>query len=242
MDKKCKDWIDYWSEDDFWRDSQLWEINSKLFFKRVSQIIKFKKSDSVLDIGCGPGYVEALLAPLVKRVCAVDVAKQFIDICAKRCSSFNNVKLGLLRKDDYTNLEELGGSFSVILCVSVVQHYRNFKEIEALISSVRKIASSGALMLIADLPLERGMLGFIWDAFCSFLLSVRGGYSQILLCTAYYRWFRLTRYKTFCKETGQLYFTSSKIKSLISKLNLNARVIRGGFSVYANRLSLLIQF
>jgi len=235
-------WVDYWSQDDFWKDSQLWEINSKLFFKCASRVIEFKKSDSVLDIGCGPGHVEALLAPLVKSVYAIDVARQFVDICSKRCKDNMNVRVGHLRKDVYTNLEEYAGPFSIILCVSVVQHYRSMSEIEALISSAKKIAFPGAQMLIADLPLERGKLGFIWDALSSYFLSIRKGYAQILLCTAFARWFQQTRYKVFCDKATQLYFTTDKLKLLISRMGLNARIIRGDFSVYANRLSLLIQF
>jgi len=242
MSRKCEDWVDYWSQDDFWRDSHLWEVSSRLFFKCASRIIEFKKSDCVLDIGCGPGYAEVLLAPLVKGIYAVDVAEQFVDMCSKRCKNHKNVSVGCIRKDDYTNLEGLGGQFSVILCVSVVQYYRNMSEIEALISSAKKIASPGAQMLIADLPLERGAMGFLWDAFCSYLLSIREGYAQILLRTAFKRWFRGTRYKVFYDKAEQLYFTTSKLETLINRLNLNARVIRMNFSVYANRLSLLIQF
>jgi SAM-dependent methyltransferase len=239
---KCENWIDYWSQDDFWRDSFLWEINSRLFFKRASRIIEFKKTDCVLDIGCGPGYSEIFFAPLVKSIYAVDVARQFVDICSDRCRNYSNVSAGYLRKDDYTNLEECKGPFSVIFCVSVVQYYRNMNEIEVLISSVKKIASPGARMLIADMPLERGRFGFIWDAFCSYLLSIRHGYTQILLRTALKRWFRETHYKSFYDKAEQLYFTKSLLESLISRLNLNASIIRGDFSVYANRLSLLIQF
>lgn len=240
--KKCLNWVDYWNEDDFWKDSRLWEINSKIFFERASPILEFKKTDSVLDIGCGCGYNEVLLAPLVKNVCAIDVAKQFVDICSNRCKDYLNVKVGHLSKNDYINLEGCGDQFSIILCVSVVQYYKNMGELEALISSVKKIASPGARMLIADLPLERGRLGFIWDAFCSCLLSIRKGYSQILLRTAYERWLQKTDYKSFYDKAVQLYFTKDKLKSLISKLGLNAQIIRGNFSVYANRLSLLIQF
>lgn len=239
---KCQNWIEYWNQDDFWKDSRLWEINSRIFFERANCIIKFKESDCVLDIGCGPGYTETLLAPLVKSVCAIDVAKQFVDICSTRCKNYKNVSVGHLNRSDYTNLEGFKSQFSVILCASVVQYYRSISEIEALISSAKKIASPGAQMLITDLPLERGRLGFFWDALSSYFLSIREGYTQILLRTAYERWLRKTHYKTFYDKAEQLYFTISKLKSLIDRLNLNARIIRENFSVYANRPSLLIQF
>lgn len=237
-----KSWVDYWGQDDFWRDSRLWEISSRLFFERASRIIEFKKTDRVLDIGCGPGYMEAFLAPLVKSVCAVDVASRFVSMCQKRCMNSNNVSVMNLRKDDYTNLEVLAGPFSVILCVSVVQYYRDVGEIEALISSAKKISPPGAKMFIADLPLESGMLGFAWDAVCSYVQGIRRGYAQELLRMALRRWFRITRYKDFYDKTKQLYFTDGMLNSLITRLNLNARIIPGNFSVYANRLNLLIQF
>jgi len=239
---KCENWVDYWSQDDFWKDLRLWEINSRILFKRAKTLIKFQENDSVLDIGCGPGYTDILLAPLVKSVYAVDVAKQFIDLCAKRCKDYKNVSVGNLSRDDYTNLEGFGGPFSSILCVSVVQYYRSMSEVETLISSARKIASPGALMLIADLPLERGRLGFVWDAFCSCLLSIRKGYAQILLHAAFRRWFQGSHYKAFYGKAQQLYFSIGTLESLIKRFNLNAKIIRGTFSVYANRPSLLIKF
>lgn len=236
-----KSWADYWEQDEFWRDSRLWELNSRLFIERASRIIEFKKSDCVLDIGCGPGHTEAFLAPLVKSVCAIDVSNQFVSMCQTRCRNSNNVSVMNLRRDDYTNLDGFPGPFSVILCVSVVQYYRDVSEIEALICSAKKIAAPDAKMLIADLPLDRGVSGFAWDAVCSYIQGIRKGYARELLRMALRRWFGITRYKDFYAKTKQLYFTAGTLNSLITRLNLNARIIPGNFSVYANRTNLLIQ-
>jgi SAM-dependent methyltransferase len=235
-------WIDYWSQDDFWKDAQLWKINSRLFYQSARRFVEFKKTDSVLDIGCGAGYVETLLAPLVKNVYAVDVARQFVEICSQRSQGQSNVKVGYLSKDDYTNLEACPGPFSIILCVSVLQYYKNLSEVESLINSVKKLAGGGAQMLIADLPRKRGKAGFVWDALCSCFLSIRKGYFTTLLSMVYVRWLRNSRYKSFCAQNQQLYFSEDKLKSLVKKLQINARIIKGDFSVYANRLGLLIRF
>lgn len=237
-----KDWVDYWSEDNFWKDSSLWKINSELFFKYASRLVEFKKSDTVLDIGCGPGHIEALIAPLVKNVHAVDIAEQFVDMCSKRCGDKGNVSTGFLKKDDYTDLKGIQGRFSIILCISVVQYYRNISEVESLISSAKRIASPGCRMLIADLPLKRDMPGFLWDTLCSYLLSVREGYAQALLRMAFKRWFSKTSYKSFYDKVEQLYFTKAGLESLVNRLDLDARIIKDNLSVYANRLGLLIKF
>lgn len=242
MGSFIKDWVDYWCSDGFWKNSLLWEINTTLFFKKANRILEFKKNDNVLDIGCGAGYTEQLLSPLVDRMCAVDVAQQFIDLCSERCAQCANVHTKILNKENYTHLEELKGPFSIILCVSVVQYYKSEEEIEALISSAREVAAPGAKMLIADLPLKRNVLGFVWDAVCSFVLSLRGGYAPILMKTAFKRWAQRTSYRDFYNKTRQLYFSRQQLEALVERMNLDAKIIRADFSVYANRLSLLIQF
>lgn len=241
MSKSCKNWIDYWSQDDFWKDSRLWERNSELFFRYANLMVEFKKDDSVLNIGCGSGYLEPLLAPLVKSIQAVDVVEQFVNLCKKRCSNFDNVEVTLLG-DDYTDLSVCRRLFSVILCVSVVQYYRDMSEVEALINSARKVASPGGRMLIADLPLKRGKVGFIWDGLCSFFLSVRERYTWLLIQTFFDRWIRRSYYKLFYDQTEQLYFTIKELEALVQRMGLRAQIIRKNFSVYANRPSLLIYF
>jgi SAM-dependent methyltransferase len=242
MDKENRGWVKYWNQDDFWKNSLLWRVNAEIFLKRAIRLLGLKLSDSVLDIGCGVGYLEFFLSPLVKSICAVDVAQQFVDLAARRCRDCANVEVRRLSEDNYTNLEVCPGPFSVILCVSVLQYYRNLSEVESLIRAVKILAAPGAQMLIADLPVERSKIGFIWDGFCSCVLSIRGGYFRGLLATAYARWLRKSGYKSCYNQTPQLLFTATRLKSLIQKTGLRAKIIKGSFSVYANRLNLLVQF
>ncbi len=242
MDKENRGWVAYWNQDDFWKNSLLWRVNTEIFFKYAKRLLEFKPGDSVLDIGCGAGYLEFFLSPWVKNICAVDVAQQFVDLAARRCCACTNVEIRKLSEDDYTNLGKVPGPFSVILCVSVLQYYRNLSEVESLIRAVKILASPGAQMLIADLPVERSKIGFIWDGFCSCVLSIRGGYFRVLLATAYARWLHKSGYKSCYNQTPQLLFTAAGLKSLIQKTGLRAKIIKGNFSVYANRLNLLVQF
>ena len=120
MNKPYASWIDYWRHDSVLKNFKIWKMNADFFFRRAYQLVSFSKNDSVLNIGCGPGYLEVLLAPIVRDIHAVDIAEQFVTECAERCAHFANVNVALLNKD-YTNLCVLGKSFSLILCISVVQ-------------------------------------------------------------------------------------------------------------------------
>ncbi len=123
MENRQDPWIEYWAQDDFWKDSQLWKINAELFLRRADKILGFTRDESVLNIGCGPGYLEPLLAPKVKRIFALDTAEQFADLCKKNCVNHLNVTVGLLGRN-YTDLTVCDELFSLILCVSVVQYYK----------------------------------------------------------------------------------------------------------------------
>ena len=239
MDNLHENWIQYWEKDDFWKDSTLWKINADLFLRQADKIVGFRKSDTVLNIGCGPGCLEPLLATRVKQLDSVDTAQQFVKLCGSKCSNHPNVTVALLGPD-YTDLTFLSRSYSLILCISVVQYYRDITEIETLITSARRVAMPGARMLIADLPLKRRFIGFAWDSLCSCLLSLSEGYTKHLLCTVLTRSVQRSLYQSFRSKTKELHFDIPLLESLIRRMELNADIVRKNLSVYANRPSLLI--
>ena len=234
-------WIEYWNQDNFWAHSKLWRINAELFFRRAAPIIRFRKTDSVLNVGCGPGYLERHLAPLVETIDALDTSEQFVRLCQKNCEQHPNVTVKLLGKN-YTDSDLFGRRFSLFLAVSVVQYYRSMSEVEALIHSARKVALPGARMLIADLPQKRNALGFARDAWSSLFLSLREGYLPVLLHTAWTQDSSKSTYQSFRKRVEELHFSNQEIQSLVRRMKLDATIIRENLSVYANRPSLLIRF
>ena len=47
---------------------------------------------AVADIGCGTGFLAAALAPLVKRVHAVDASPAMLEVARKNLSQFDNIE------------------------------------------------------------------------------------------------------------------------------------------------------
>jgi len=233
-------WAEYWNRDDFWTRSPLWEVNADLFVKRAESLAVFRPDDRVLNIGCGPGLLEERLASRVRSIRAVDVAPRFVELCRRRCQGRPNVTATLLGSD-YTNLEALGGRYSLFLSVSVVQYYRNLGEIESLIRSAGRCAAPGARMLLADLPLRRGPLGFAWDALGSVAMSLAEGYFPLLTRTALSRWLGPSRYRASRRAMEQISFQYGELEDLRRRLNLNATIIKRSLSIYAHRPSLLIR-
>ena len=234
-------WIQYWNRDDFWGRLKLWELNARVFMRRAEGILEFRKEDSVLDIGSGPGALAFTLSEKVQSVLAVDTSPQFVALTRDRCRNAPNVE-ATLPGSDYTDLSVFGRRFSLLLCISVVQYYNDIDEVEALIRSAKKVALPGGRMLIADLNLKRNRIGFLGDAACSVWKSIQEGYALNLLRIAWNRWVMPSAYRNADASNQLLEFDYADIEALIARMGLKAEIIRHSFSIYANRPSLLIHF
>ncbi len=239
-DTSRNSWIDYWNRDRFWTGNKIWEKNAEIFLRRAEPVVRFLKTDSVLNIGCGPGHLEQLLAPLVSGICAADTSENLVSLCASRCSALTNVRTSLLSRN-YTDLSGLG-RFSVFLCVSVVQYYETLEDVEALIRSARQSALPGARMLIADLPMKRNAAGFFRDVMDSIAFAVKEKYFTVFIQTAWSLLFGADGYRNSSKKFKAHLFTREQIQAWIQKMDLNAEIIDQSVSIYANRPSLLIRF
>ena len=237
-----EDWIGYWEQDTFWSGSRLWKIHADLFLRKAAPILNLQSTDAVLDIGCGPGYLARRIAPRVASVCAVDTSERFVQMCRENCWEIPHVEAMLLGRN-YTDLSIFGRRFSLFLCASVVQYYRDVAEVEALIRSAAAGALPGARMLIADLPLRRGsLLGRVWDGCGSLLIGIQEGYAPELFRSLWIPAEGRAFYGSFRKKVRELTFSIPELKELIQRMKLDAVIIRRGLSLCANRPSLLIRF
>jgi len=241
MISKPTNWIEFFETDEYWMNAELWKVNSQLFFDNVTGILGFKKDDQILNIGCGPGYLENMLAPFVKSIHSIDTASKEVNICKEVCRGQKNVTVELMGSD-YTNLSSYNNKYNIILCNSVVQYYKDLKEIKSLIESARSISSPGTTMLIADLPCKRSSFGTVVDALQSVLMSIQKGYFLILFKNSYIWWVKQRRNKTYFKQYKQLSFSVDNVKDIIHDLNLDADIIHSNLSVYCNRLTIVIRF
>ena len=91
-----------------------------LRFQKVSEIIKSTSSSEVLDVGCGPGWHDFLLAKYNNvNVTGIDVAPNMIKISRKLSSENNmNTKLEFIIADimDY----QFDRDFDTIFALGVV--------------------------------------------------------------------------------------------------------------------------
>ncbi len=234
--KKSKDWIDYWDSDSFF-DHFDWKDFDEFFLTATEAIMNYNSEDVVLDIGCGAGHLEALLKDKVKEIHGVDTSERYIHECREKFRNECNVFFHKLEREDYTDFSFLKKKFSKIICLSVIQYYRNIDDVEMLIKKVERVASPGAQFIIADIITRTSLASDIRD-------YIKGAARRKSLIRSFF-WMisnRKSAYYEFYFSKGLLVLSFEKIHELIDKLNLNAEILDTQLTACENRKHLLIKF
>ncbi|MGD9688232.1 MAG: ArsR/SmtB family transcription factor [Phycisphaerales bacterium] len=120
---------------------------------------------TVADLGCGTGNVSELLAPVVKRVIAVDQSEPMLSAARKRVGSgAKNVEFV---RGDLTALPLADESVDAAICVLVLHH---LPEPEAAVREMARIIRPGGVMLLVDMVSHgresyRHSMGHRWQGF-----------------------------------------------------------------------------
>ena len=115
--------------------------------KTVVENIKphLKKTDRVLEFGCGTGLVGINLAPYVKEVIGIDTSKKMVEKFNEKAK-----KLNLNAKAYQKDIFEIDSKFDVVVSSMTLHH---IKDIKALNKKLQEITNKAFL---ADLVKEDG--------------------------------------------------------------------------------------
>jgi hypothetical protein len=159
-------------------------------------------------------------------------------MCRQRFQGAPNLFFYKLDETNYTDLSLLRPKrFSMIICLSVVQYYKDVGEIERLIEEVRKLALPGARFLIADIPVNSGLARDLWGTFKAGIREA--GFTETLkLLTRAQR----SAYHTTRARQGLLVVPLAELKDVIRRHKLTASVLTTRMSTNENRRHLLITY
>jgi len=110
---------------------------------------KLEPSFTVLDYGCGPGYLAKAVSPNVKRIYAVDISSGAI-ACAKIVNYAGNIEYHDLSKGGLDQIPD--GSVDAIYSYAVVQHVGKAIFETILENCRKKLKLGGKLILHIQFP------------------------------------------------------------------------------------------
>jgi protoporphyrinogen oxidase len=137
------------------------------FWRRARPHLELRPDDVALDFGCGAGHVAEALAGEVAEVHAVDVDPVALARGRRRVGARANLVFHALEPRRPLRLDAVDGRrFTLVLCVSVLQYFRDVEQIEALAAELARRTAPAARVVLADLPARRGALAegleFLW--------------------------------------------------------------------------------
>lgn len=229
-------WIEWWNTETVYKPIT-WQKNMEIFIRATEPLLKYSAEDVILDIGCGPGYLADFLKDKVKELHCADTAERYLNICRDKFKEDKHVFFYKLDEKDYTNLSFFKAKkFSIIICLSVIQYYKNIDEVEKLIEEVHHITLSGAKFLIADIPITNSKTLDIYTVLNSSIKEKR-----LLEMINLLFQLRISDYYKVHSSLGLLVFSIQKLEKLISKHNLDAQLVKIKMTSSENRVHLLIK-
>jgi ArsR family transcriptional regulator len=143
------------------------EVRTELFgarFTSLGLLSLLPREWVVADLGCGTGNASELLAPLVKRVIAVDQSGPMLSAAKRRLGGVKNVEFV---EGELTKLPLKDASVDVAVCVLVLHHVE--KPGDAL-AEMRRIVRPGGQALVVDMAehdrsIYRHTMGHRWLGF-----------------------------------------------------------------------------
>ena len=235
--KKVIKWVDFWQREKIIRDI-IWKNNMEIFIEASNKILNYHSSDVILDIGSGPCTLVKFLKNRVKEIHCLDISEKYLKICKEKFSQEKNVFFYKLNTNNYTDLSFLNEKkFTKIVCLSVIQYYNTVDEVYNLINEVSRIASAGALFLIADIPMNKGK---IYDIFSILKIALKRKF--FIDTIKYLIQLKTSEYDKFRSTLGLLIFTDKVLKELIEHLNLNAEILDTKMTTNESRKHLLIKY
>lgn len=229
-------WINWWR--DFECEEAYRFEAARRFVKEMEKYIAFRPDDNVLDIGCGPGYLADCIAHRVREFHGVDISERQLNRARIRLAGRKNVLFHAIDKEAYTDLSALSPCrFSLVVCVSVAQYYREMSELESLLRSVSRLVEPGCRMIVADLPDAEATPGepfrLLWRCWKekSLLLQLK-----LLMKLRWKSYVRIRRQKSLLR------FRAAQLEALVTRLGFRSTVIRAPLTTLSGRIHLLICF
>jgi cyclopropane fatty-acyl-phospholipid synthase-like methyltransferase len=112
--------------------------------------------DSVLDIGCGVGYMAERLAPRVKHVTATDHSSTLVARAQVALSRFPNAEA---LQAEAAKIPKPDGSFTRIVCYGVLHYFPSRAYLLTFLREIRRLLTDDGFALVGDIS-EKGKFDF----------------------------------------------------------------------------------
>ncbi len=124
--------------------------------ENVIDILCPERSEKILDIGGGTGYVSSKIQHLCKELHLIDMSINMLKVAKKK--GIKNVEIASCYSMPFSN-----GTFDAIILTDVIHHLNNHSQ---LISEIKRVLKVGGKLIVYDFDFEKKMTKLIskWES------------------------------------------------------------------------------
>ncbi len=213
-----------------------WKENPKLFVKVMEKSTQFvaqklvqhkiiTPNTTLLDFGCGPGYLANELKGKLTSYYGVDISTNYVETAKKKCVDASNFEFKeiLLESgvDGILTAIETGKQFNTIIILSVIQYFKNKEEVIQLLHNCKLLLSPSGKIILADV-IENDK-GLFKDAFSVLIDSIQHFYLPSFIRFMFR--VKLSKYNTLRKEHQLLHLSKDEVVAISKKLNMQIEIL-----------------
>lgn len=125
-------------------DKQAEKIFSDAYKRTIEYTIKYlKKTDTVLDIGCGTGITTVEIANYVKEICALDLSDKMLEIAKKKALSRSIDNISFYQKSIFDQ-DIKNKSYDVIIAFNILCY---IQEDNDFIEQIYELLNDGGIFI-----------------------------------------------------------------------------------------------
>jgi 2-polyprenyl-6-hydroxyphenyl methylase / 3-demethylubiquinone-9 3-methyltransferase len=114
-------------------------------YKNILDNIKIKKTDIVLDIGCGSGFLLEKLKEKIQKYDGIDTSNSFIEICKKK---FPSSKIYKFHKKEITSFcDKKPNTYTKAFLLDFTEHIDDKTLKKILLSIINSLKKTGKLII-----------------------------------------------------------------------------------------------
>jgi 2-polyprenyl-3-methyl-5-hydroxy-6-metoxy-1,4-benzoquinol methylase len=202
-------WSSFWKKpnDAF---NRVMQVATDFFYRELTKKYSLKARDTILDYGCGPGFLVSRLVASGVDVTGADINEYFLQ---QNKANFPTVDFIQLRGEPNVSFNK---QFDYIILLSIVQYFNSLDDVEGVVRSLKTHLKPNGKIIIADVLDEQ--TSSAKDAIGIFVQCIRRG--RIVAFARFILYLILSDYRQTSKDNKLLLVPSNAMKQMAQRNSL----------------------
>jgi len=208
-------WTSFWKKpnDAF---NRVMNVATDFFYRELTGRYPLKPGDSVLDYGCGPGFLIGNLVNAGIDVTGADINDHFLQQNKARFPAVDFIRIS--GKPPVTFKKQ----FDQVILLSIVQYFPSLEDMENVVRDLKGYLKPGGKLIIADVLDEN--TSPTRDALGIFTQCIRRG--RLVAFARFILYLILSDYRQTSKNNKLLLVSSTFVKQMADRCSLKVELVK----------------